>query len=99
MARGKKITSEVRGLIRREHLNNLKHNRKRAAKEIRNEIEDILRRDEENYGHLWPIPKDWPGLSTVQHEIAEVKEEIKKQSAEEKEQEEPNPKQYHNHYH
>jgi len=89
MARGKKITSEVRGLIRREFLNNLKHNKKRKAKEIRNEVEDILRRDEKNYGHLWPIPKDWPGLSTVQHEVAEVKEELKKQSAEEKEQEGP----------
>jgi len=84
MARGKVLTKEVKGLIRREYINNPKY----TAEEIRGQVENILGMDEEQYGHLWPIPKRWPGLSTVQHEIAKVKEEIKKQSTEEKEQEE-----------
>ena len=89
MARRKTLTSEVRGLIRRVYLNNLKHKKKRTTEEVRNEVEYILRTDEENYGQLWPIPEKWPGLSIVQHEVGKFKEDIKKQSLEEKEQEEP----------
>jgi len=84
MSRGKTVPSEVKGLIIQTHENNLTW----KAKKVRNEVEAKLRADE-NYKALWPIPERWPGLSTVQHVVAEWEKKKKGLSAEEKEQEEP----------
>jgi hypothetical protein len=84
MARGRKVTVEVRDLIIRVH----ERDRKVKAKKVREAVEGTLR-GSKDYEKLRPIPQGWPSLSTVQKVLADFHQREGKLSAQDKEQEEP----------
>lgn len=63
MAKGRIVTDSVRALIARTKE---KHD-KWTAQEVRNEVEYILRQQDET------VPRGWPGLSVVQRTLADMK--------------------------
>lgn len=84
MARGRKVTAEVRDLIVRVH----DQNRKLTAGKVREAVEGTLQ-GSRAYESLRPIRKGWPSLSTVQKVLADFHEREGKRSNEEKDQDGP----------
>jgi len=82
MARGRNVPDEVRRLIIQVYA----RNRKLTAEKVRDAVEGNLRGDKA-YEKFRPIPPGWPGLSTVQHVLADLRE--KERNDPDKEQEEP----------